>query len=402
MNLFDWIVDAQTYGKFITAKRLSANDTGATGANQAGPYVTRSVVDQLFPEIHHRRDTVNPKITIQSSFSSPVAETQNVTLTWYNNKFRDRTRNEFRLTGWGGQTSPIQSLESTGSLVLFAFSRNSEAEHVCDLWLCHDIFEEEIAERALGIVEPGTMVMLFSPSGSASPIEDTLDSFSLPVAWEGRWPTGEELVRESVLRVPGKGIEIDKLLIDRRETERELYRQVENIMILADVQERSKDGFNSVDDFVRFANPITNRRMSRSGKSLELHVMNLLQGEGLHFEYDQKIEGDKRPDFLFPSVHAYEDPSTPPIKLSMLAVKTTIKDRWRQILQEAGRIPTKHLLTLQEGVSPTQYAQIKEAQVVLVVPKPLHSKYPKSFRSELVTVKDFVDYIKNLEVSACA
>ena len=81
----------------------------------------------------------------------------------------------------------------------------------------------------------------------------------------------------------------------------------------------------------------------------------------------------------------------------MLAVKTTCKDRWRQILNEASRIKRKHLLTLQEGVSEGQYAEMEEAQVVLVVPGPLHDKYPKSVRSHLLTLQDFVDHVRALE-----
>jgi hypothetical protein len=84
----------------------------------------------------------------------------------------------------------------------------------------------------------------------------------------------------------------------------------------------------------------------------------------------------------------------------MLAVKTTCKDRWRQILNEASRIPRKHLLTLQEGVSEGQYAEMLEAQVVLVVPSPLHDKYPRSVRSQLLTVQDFVDRVRGLEQAA--
>lgn len=30
----------------------------------------------------------------------------------------------------------------------------------------------------------------------------------------------------------------------------------------------------------------------------------------------------------------------------MLAAKTSTKDRWRQVLDEAGRIPDKHLFTI--------------------------------------------------------
>ena len=58
----------------------------------------------------------------------------------------------------------------------------------------------------------------------------------------------------------------------------------------------------------------------------------------------------------------------------MLAAKTTCKDRWRQILNEAARIDVKHLLTVQEGVSSPQFREMKEEGVRLVVPKTLHKR----------------------------
>jgi hypothetical protein len=80
----------------------------------------------------------------------------------------------------------------------------------------------------------------------------------------------------------------------------------------------------------------------------------------------------------------------------MLAAKTTARDRWRQILNEADRIGTKHLLTLQEGVSETQYAEMRTANVKLVVPAPLLSKYPNSVQPELVTLESFVAELRTL------
>ncbi len=395
-NLSGWIIAAQDCGAVIVAKRLSANDSGATGAHQVGLYFTRSVVDQLFPEMHLLRDIENPKLEIQSSFSSHNVLTQEVTLTWYNNLNRGGTRNEFRLTGWGGKASPIQDTESTGSLVLFAFSQDSRQQHICDLWLCRDVDEEEIVDAALGVVEPGEMAVLFSPNGlkgTTSLVEHDFEKPLLPASWNGQFPMGHDLVTESVRLVPEHGVGIDRLLIMRREVEFELFRQLENSIASPRIQE----GFKTLDEFIQFAGSLTNRRKSRSGKSLELQVKELLERQGVHFNYDSRIEGGKRPDFLFPSVSEYEDPSTSPVKLAMLAVKTTCKDRWRQILNEASRIPTKHLLTLQEGVSEGQFAEMSESQVVLVVPEPLHSKYPKSVRSQLLTVEDFVNHIQVLE-----
>lgn len=393
-NLPDWITAAEARGAVVVGKRLSANDTGATGAHQVGPYVTRSVVDELFAEMLLLDGVENPKSIVRASFSSHDAPAQIVTLTWYNNRNRGGTRNEFRLTGWGGRSSPIQEPDATGSLALFAFSRDGEQQIVCDVWLCRDIAEEEVAESSLGAVEPGEMAVLFSPGGTVSAVQDTLDSLLIPAAWHGQFPIAQDLVAESVRRVPDDGSGIDRLLIRRRDTEFDLFRQLEDAVALP----RIREGFHSLDEFVQFAGSLTNRRKARSGRSLELQVVELLQRQGVHFEHGAVIEGGKRPDFLFPSVRAYEDPSTPADRLSMLAVKTTCKDRWRQILNEASRIPRKHLLTLQEGVSEGQYAEMEEAQVVLVVPAPLHDKYPRSVRSRLLTLQDFVDHVRALEL----
>ena len=97
-DLEDWTTAAQAGNAVIVGKRLSANDTGATGAHQVGPYVTRSVVDQIFSEILLLKDVENPKVPVQVSYGSHSAPSHDVALTWYNNRFRGGTRNEFRLT----------------------------------------------------------------------------------------------------------------------------------------------------------------------------------------------------------------------------------------------------------------------------------------------------------------
>lgn len=142
------------------------------------------------------------------------------------------------------------------------------------------------------------------------------------------------------------------------------------------------------------------RRKARAGRSLELHARTIFLEEKLRehqdFSYDCESEPDKRPDFLFPSETAYKKASYSADKLRMLAVKTTCKDRWRQILNEADRIKTKHLLTLQEGVSENQFREMVQAKVTLVVPKPLIIKYPRMVQPHLQTLESFIRDIKLL------
>jgi len=80
----------------------------------------------------------------------------------------------------------------------------------------------------------------------------------------------------------------------------------------------------------------------------------------------------------------------------MLAAKTTCKNRWRQIINEADRIATKHLLTLQEGVSEGQFREMTEAGVRLVVPAGLHRAFPESVKPHLITLESFIGDVRLL------
>ena len=178
----------------------------------------------------------------------------------------------------------------------------------------------------------------------------------------------------------------DVRLVRRRQCEYELFRSVEELVVMP----RIAEGFATVDLFVDFANSVTNRRKSRSGKSLELHAKAIFEEESLPFSHGEESELGKVPDFLFPSAEAYRNPAFPVAKLQMLGVKTTCKDRWRQVIDEAKRLPHKYLLTLQEGISVPQFTQIREAGITLVLPKKLHSTFHASVRKELLTVEQFI------------
>jgi len=78
----------------------------------------------------------------------------------------------------------------------------------------------------------------------------------------------------------------------------------------------------------------------------------------------------------------------------MLAAKTCCKDRWRQIVNEANRIQTKHLFTLQEGISANQIAEMTSENVALVVPKPNITSFPTNCRSDILYLESFIDLIK--------
>ena len=85
--------------------------------------------------------------------------------------------------------------------------------------------------------------------------------------------------------------------------------------------------------------------------------------------------------------------------LCTLAAKTTCKDRWRQVLNEADRLRdrNKYLCTLQQGVSSAQMDEMQAEQVVLVVPKPFITTYPKDKQDRIWTLSRFIAYVREME-----
>ncbi|MBK8915911.1 MAG: hypothetical protein IPM64_15180 [Phycisphaerales bacterium] len=138
-----------------------------------------------------------------------------------------------------------------------------------------------------------------------------------------------------------------------------------------------------------------NRRKSRAGWSLEHHVEHILTEAKIPFSArSAEVEGE--PDILIPGVEAYLDKKYPRDRLCMLGVKTTCKDRWRQVLNEGEGIARKHLLTLQRGISEKQLKQMTKAKVTLIVPEGLHKDYPKVDGVRLVRVTEFIDWARAL------
>jgi hypothetical protein len=72
-----------------------------------------------------------------------------------------------------------------------------------------------------------------------------------------------------------------------------------------------------------------------------------------------------------------------------------LKDRWRQILNEAERIPVKHLLTLQEGISLNQFGEMEREGVVLVIPKELQKAFHPAIQPKVVSLEEFIANTRN-------
>jgi hypothetical protein len=195
--------------------------------------------------------------------------------------------------------------------------------------------------------------------------------------------TFSAFARETVPRVD-VGADPDAALIGWLEREELLFRAFERHLI----SDRLKRGFSEVDDFLQFSLSVQNRRKVRAGSALENHLEHIFRTLGIHHDRTPVTEGKARPDFLFPGSGAYRDARFPTEMLTVLGVKTSCKDRWRQVLAEADRIPEKHLLTLEPAITPAQTSEMQQKKVRLVVPGEIQATYTAAQRPWLLAVSD--------------
>lgn len=356
-GLADWMDEFAVPGNLWYLKRLSGNDTLANGSHQAGPYIPKSVIFAALPSLPRLAGT-NPRISLEA-FTDIHPDRRFVSAIWYNNL----TRDEARVTNWGGGASALLDPESTGALAVFVFVGTADGRDAASvhIWVCEG-YEDEVIEDRVGPVDPGKFAVwrvgdqpadLFAARRVAH-ASCRMSALQMPPDWLTKFPSGAEIVRRTVDLRPLQNEGPDARLLKRRECEYELFRSVEEAFEMPAILA----GFSTIDDFVERALSVLQRRKARSGRSLELHARAILIEEGFRQDADfchgGVSEGGKRPDFMFPTQAAYRDMTFPPARLRMLATKTTLKDRWRQILNEADRIGRKHLLTLQEGVSIAQ------------------------------------------------
>lgn len=184
----------------------------------------------------------------------------------------------------------------------------------------------------------------------------------------------------------------DYTLLAIMEREEILFRTLEKQII----GERLSKGFDGdVDGFISFSLSVQNRRKSRAGYAFENHLEFIFQKLDINYSRTAVTENRSKPDFLFPGEVEYHDFSFNSLNLTMLGVKSTCKDRWRQVLAEADRIDEKHLLTLEAAISTNQTDEMSSKKLQLVVPRPLHDTYTDRQQKWLMDFVTFTDIVKD-------
>ncbi len=189
----------------------------------------------------------------------------------------------------------------------------------------------------------------------------------------------------------------DETLIKWMDQEELLFRTLERHI----VQVKLKKGFGKngadVDDFVSFSLSVQNRRKSRAGYAFENHLSKIFDENKISYSRGKVTELNKKPDFVFPSIKHYHAKTFNTELLTMLGLKTSSKDRWRQVLSEAARIKKKHLITLEPAISKNQTDEMIAENLQLVIPKGIFETYSIEQQKKIISLHDFISLVKNKE-----
>lgn len=368
-------------------KFLSANDSGETGGHQSGVLISMSARTMLFTEQEMRDNHILKKsglIKWQDDYTTTC------TFTWYESK------NELRITGFGRGRSPLRP-ELTGAL--FVLVKETEESYQGFLFNTDDDIRDFLDTFGLTPQETNRPIEL---EQKAPEIRENQAIQAFITGLSVDFPSSVEM-SEAARAIQHQVYQNRRLILTDPDTsllkwieeEYRLFRAIEHNRY----GETVAHGFSSVDDFVDLANTILNRRKSRAGKSLEHHLSAIFDENMIQYTAQAITEGNKKPDFVFPSIEAYHDISFSVEGLCVLAAKTTCKDRWRQVINEANRLrdQNKYLCTMQQGISTAQMDEMQEEKVVLVVPRPYIKAYPKERQDRIWTVSKFVAYVREME-----
>ena len=371
------------FTKFITP-----NDTGSTGGHQSGYHIHKNAWPLFFEKEGEKGSNSDLWVLIkwQNDFIT------NSRFIYYGVS----TRNEYRLTRFG-KGFPFLSDNNIGDLLIIC----KKEKTFYDAFVLNDDNEMDDFFAALNISANDTNALI--PKKFLLSSEDRLYQCfitflnSLTIDFPTTFDLSSNARRcyDSAYNSTTQATkdDPDTKLIKWLDAEFQLFKTIENHKYSTII----KTPFSTVEELVEIANTILNRRKSRAGKSLEHHLSEIFKIFQLSYQSQVITEDNKRPDFLFPNREAYLNPRFDENKLCILASKTTCKDRWRQVLNEADRIKTKHLFTLQQGISSNQLDEMYKSNVQLVIPKPYLPCFPPQYRDKILTLGTFVQHIQKTQ-----
>jgi type II restriction enzyme len=365
-------------------KFITANDTGTTGGHQCGYHVSKEAWSMFLDEEPARGTNIDIPIRIhwQNDFDTDSR------FKYYGVK----TRNEYRITRFG-RGFPFLNDENVGDLLVLArFDKDyyeafvlQSDDDIDDFFsyfnLSYDKTNQIIDVNQQELPEQRILTLI---NEFVSRYVDFPDTRIMANGARTCFNEANGIATRNIVTAP------DDVLLGWLDTEYTLFRYMEE-KVYSDITTKP---FPNIDAFVAMANEVLNRRKSRAGKSLEHHLADIFVHNKLIFEEQVITEENKKPDFVFPNGECYHNLAFPGELLTVLGAKTTCKDRWRQVLNEADRVDDKYLFTLQQGISSNQLKEMQDYHLHLVVPHKYLTSFPKEYRGGICDLTSFIGLVK--------
>lgn len=331
-------------------------------------------------------------------------------LTWYDARENHPVRSEYRLYYSDGEVMNRARKNDSLFIAVRSGDRKSDEYQVAVIVASHDSTSERQLAWLFGADLTCRQKFETHDSSTFSPKEigyairelleqlgiiiDLTDSGFLTLLIEKFGGTGfpgtaifSNFARESLPR--DSRADPDEALIAWIRHEQILFETYEKYLF----EKRITQGFIDIEEFLAFSLSIHNRRKSRAGLALEHHLEQIFKDHCVRYTRAATTERKSRPDFLFPGVDSYHEREFPENRLTMLGVKSTCKDRWRQVLSEADRITHKHLFTLETSISTSQTDEMQAHNLQLVIPTSLIPTYSLQQTGWLMTIADFLEFV---------
>ena len=391
------------YFEMVLEKRLSAVDVerGISHQHELGGFA------KLKPLLGESRRVI-PATYAYLSDGAPIVERG--TTTWYNAREGKPRRPEYRLyypTNRAVSSAKVGDLTIAGITesgeLAFVFAESGSMAERDLMWLfglgdASDRFDmTRDLMRRIDATGAGVLEALGFPVELPPTLDDAVGE--MLERWPDRLPTGRVLAafaRDHVGIDPHD--DPDLALVEWYNTQTALFMGYEAMdrerrlgPLVRDVHEPDYDAILAV------SMSLFQRRRTSAGKALESHLEALFDSLGIRYTSQAVTEAKEKPDFLFPSVEAYWDNGFPSARLTLLGAKTTVKDRWRQVLNEGRRVERKHLVTLEPGISDDQTHDMDASGLQLVVPNPIQPTYSTAQRAWLWSVSDFCKHVLRLQ-----
>lgn len=390
----------RSYFSGVAAKYLSAVDATPSKSNQ------HEIGSNKFTAI--LGDPGKSKVVFEATFlyfnpDTDEPESCSDRVTWYDTRVEQPHRSaEYRLYYRRNAITELLregdfcliGMQPSGTLLIAIARPNSSDEYrlrhlfgmqqPLDRWLVDSFIKESRINLATR--------QILEALGVESDQDLTLDVDQLLTKFNKTFPTTKVFSKYARDTLPNPVSAIDdpdSALESWMEHEEILFRALERSI----VKEKLVTGFAEVDDFISFSLSVQNRRKSRVGHALENHLSAVFDANAIRYERGARTENNSRPDFLFPGSLEYHDAEIGSPPLRMLGAKTTCKDRWRQVLTEAAKIPDKHLFTLETAISQNQLQEMHGSSLVLVSTPAVLATY-QAPPGMTICLHDFIKIVK--------